>query len=436
MSFDPAALTDEQRLRVIDGSLSVSEVSGDDSNVTPIELLAELLPSGFNDKGAPSPVNAGALTSMFSTVMEKRPKFIRWNLMSQEVEINGQPLSPHQQECIYIPLQQRGYSAKKTDSKDALAMAAQADAYHPVRDYLESIRSTPKADITRLASIYLRPVDFQGEQTIYDRMLFKTLVGAVKRAYEPGCQHDTCCVLKGAQGLRKTTFWRSLFRKYFSIFRGKIGDKDALLTVHASWALELGELDSITSSTHAGHLKNFLTTETDHFRPPYAAKAAPCPRPSIFVGSCNRGDFLYDDTGERRWWIIPCETTGNDKIDIASLALDVDGIWAAAIAAYEDGAETFLSDDDEALNADLNGDYTADNAAETPVANFIREHAAVGYIDPHELTTSVGSQMAGSISTAQLQRLVKDAMTRQGWSLRRGTADQFGPSRPRKWFRT
>jgi predicted P-loop ATPase len=432
--FDPASLTADQRTQVLNGSISVAEVL--DKNLTPIELLAAQLDFGFNDKGGLSPASAGALATMFSAVMQKRSKFIRWNLMSQEVEINGQPLSPHQQECIYIPLQQRGYAAKKTDAKDALAMAAQADAYHPVRDYLESVRSTPKADITRLASIYLRPIDFQADQTIYDRMLFKTLVGAVKRAYEPGCQHDTCCVLKGPQGLRKTTFWRTLFRKYFSIFRGKIGDKDALLTVHASWALELGELDSITSSTHAGHLKNFLTTETDHFRPPYAAKAAPCPRPSIFVGSCNRGDFLYDDTGERRWWIIPCETPDNGKIDIKSLALDVDGIWAAAIAAYEDGAETFLSDDDELLNADLNGDYTADNAAETPVANFIREHASVGYIDPHELITAIGGQMAGSISTAQLQRLAKDAMTRQGWSLRRGPVDQFGPSRPRKWFRT
>jgi predicted P-loop ATPase len=436
MTINPAELTPDQRLRVIEGSLAVSEVIGDNTSTTPIEQLAALLPTGFNDKGAPSPANAGALTSMISTLMENRSGLIRWNLMSQEVEINAQPLSPHQQECIYIPIQQQGWSAKKTDAKDALVMAASADAYHPVQDYLNSVRNAPKADITRLASTYLRPGDLNGDQTIYDRMLYKTLVGAVKRAYEPGCQHDTCCVLKGAQGLRKTTFWRTLFRKYFSIFRGKIGDKDALLTVHASWALELGELDSITSSTHAGHLKNLLTTEVDHFRPPYAAKAAPCPRPSIFVGSCNRGDFLYDDTGERRWWIIPCKTIGNNKIDIAALALNVDAIWAAAIAAYEDGASTFLSDDDEALNADLNGDYSADNAAEAPVLNFLREHACQSFIDPHELLTAVATALNGAVPTGQVQRLTKDAMTRQGWSLRRGSADHFGPTRPRKWFRT
>jgi predicted P-loop ATPase len=435
MDFNPADLSDEQRFEVMNGSLGLSEV-GAMPEQTSVQLLASLLPLGLDDKGKPSPINAGGLTTLLLDLMTRRKGFIRWNIMSQEVEIKGAPLSPQEQECIYIPLQQRGYAARKTDAKDALAMAAQSDAYHPVRDYLESVRSKRKADITRLASLYLRPEDFDGAQTIYDRMLFKTLVGAVKRAYEPGCLHDTCLVLKGDQGLRKTTFWRTLFRKHFAIFRGKIGDKDSLLTVHGNWGLELGELDSITSQTHAGHLKNFLSTETDHFRPPYAAKAAPCPRPSIFVGSCNRGDFLYDDTGERRWWIIPCHVPGNGKIDIESLALDVDGIWAAAIAAYEDGASTYLDDSDEAENNELNRDYTADNILEGPVCRFITEHAGAASLDPNELMNSVGKDISGSMTTRQMQSLVKDAMTRAGWSLRRGSEELFGPARPRKWFRT
>ena len=166
---------------------------------TPIEELAEALPPGRDEKGKCTSVTAGDLTSMLSVVMNRQQGFIRWNLMSQEGEVNGSPLSDHQQECIYIPIQQRGYLARKSDAKDALAMAAQADAYHPVRDYLDSVRSGPKVDITRLASFYLRPADLESspdEPTIYDRMLFKTLVGAVKRAYEPGCLFDTCTVLK------------------------------------------------------------------------------------------------------------------------------------------------------------------------------------------------------------------------------------------------
>jgi len=220
MTFDPESLTDEQRTAVLNNEVSLSEL-GFLPKQTPVEELAALLPDGHTDKGGCSQINAGGLTSLFTSVMDERSGVIRWNLMSQEVEVNGSALSAHQQECIYIPIQQRGYMASKADAKDALAMAAQADAYHPVRDYLDSVRQGRKADITRLASLYLRPEDFSGPQTIYDRMVFKTLVGAVKRAYEPGCLHDTCLVLKGDKGIRKTTFWRTLFRKFFAIFRGK-----------------------------------------------------------------------------------------------------------------------------------------------------------------------------------------------------------------------
>ena len=82
---------------------------------------------------------------------------------------------------------------------------------------------------------------------------------------------------------------RKLFGKHFAIFRGPIDDADALLTVHP---MRLDSVNSTTSSVaHAGHLKTSYRP-SDHYRPPYAGKAVPCPRPSIFIGSCNRGDFF------------------------------------------------------------------------------------------------------------------------------------------------
>ena len=155
----------------------------------PVHVLASTLPSGIDEKGKRTAIRAGDLTTMFTTVMQdpQHRDLVRWNLMSQDVEINGITLSPHEQECIYIPIQQRGYDVNKRDAKDALAAAAQENAFHPVRDYLDNIRHGDRTDITRLASTFLRPADFDGPQTIYDRMLHKTLVAAVKRAYEPGC---------------------------------------------------------------------------------------------------------------------------------------------------------------------------------------------------------------------------------------------------------
>ena len=412
----------------------VAQLALIEGNATPqaanvVPDFAGSLPSGYDIKGSHSKVNAGQLVDLITTAMQGRPNWIAWNLMSQEVEINGRPLSPTEQGNIYIPLQQRGWSVSKGEAMDALAMAAQTNVIHPVQSYLESLRGTRAADISRLASTYLRPADLEGDQTIYDRMLQKTLVGAVARAYLPGCQHDTCCVLKGGQGIKKTTFWRTLFGEHFAIHRGSIGDKDTLLVVHANWGLELGELDSITSQTHAGHLKNFLTTAVDHFRPPYGVKVAPCPRPSIFVGSCNAGSFLHDDTGERRWWIIPCELPDDQQIDTDALALVRDEIWAGALALYKQKHPTFLDRADELANADLNLEYSADNPLEIPIDKYLRKNSTAEHIYPDDLLAAMKDCAPGA-SINQQQRWIHAAMTQRKWVKHRVKLDG---SRPRLW---
>lgn len=424
MTYSAIEKTFADQLALIEGTVIPETV-----NVVPD--FAELLPNGYNEKGKHSKINAGQLVDLITAAMQGRPNWIAWNLMSQEVEVNGRPLSPTEQSSIYIPLQQRGWSVSKGEAIDALAMAAQTNAIHPVRSYLESLRGTRVADISRLASTYLRPADLEGEQTIYDRMLQKTLVGAVARAYSPGCQHDTCCVLKGAQGIKKTTFWRTLFGEHFAIHRGKISDKDTLLVVHANWGLELGELDGITSQTHAGQLKNFMTTAVDHFRPPYGSKVAPCPRPSIFVGSCNAGSFLYDDTGERRWWIIPCELPDDQQINTDALAAVRDEIWAGALALYKQKHPTFLDRADELANADLNLDFAADNPLEVPIAKYLGQHSTVDCIYPDDLLAAM-KDFAHGASVTQQQRWIHAAMTQRKWSKRKVSV---GGERLKLWRR-
>ena len=142
-------------------------------------------------------------------------------------------------------------------------------------------------------------------------------------------------------------------------------------------------------------------------------------------------DSLYDDTGERRWWIIPCDVPS--KIDTEALTALRDAMWAQATADYFSGLETFLGDDDEADNTELNRNYTADNILEGPVNSFLAGHVGAEYIDPNELLEAVRDT---GMTTQKNQMLIKDAMTRMGWSLRRGSAAEFGPNRPRKWFRT
>ena len=394
----------------------------------PVAALVRQLPGGRDEKGKSARLNAGGLTTLLQ-VNGFADRF-RFNLLTLEVELDGEELSGSQAETAYVYFQQQGYDITPQAAFDALRTIAEQQSFHPVRDYLDGLRDVEPVDITRLASRYFRPADLSGPQSIYDRMMLKTLVAAVARVVDPGMKHDTCTVLKGGQGLRKTTFWSTLFGAYFAVFRNNINDKDALLCVHQHWGLEMGELDNITSSFKAGALKNFLTTQEDSFRPPYGRKVSKLPRPSIFVGSCNRSDFLHDETGERRWWVIPLELEVGQKIDIDNLIRDRDGIWKAANELFRSGYQTWLDDQDDALNNELNKDFAADSIAEVPVGQYLDRYGAAGPVDKHELEVYVANEL--ELSVDKIRKEVKSEMLRRGWTMVRPRNQGVGPRR-RKW---
>jgi predicted P-loop ATPase len=200
------------------------------------------------------------------------------------------------------------------------------------------------AYIGGLATAYLRPEDVAaGGQTLYDHMIRCTLIGAVRRAFEPGCKHDTATVLMGDQGARKSSFWSALGGAFFSDALGDISSKDDLMVLHRSWIMEWAELDHIMGRKHAGVVKAFLTQGTDLFRVPYGKATEAFPRRGIIVGSTNRQTgFLVDDTGNRRFWVIPTTRTEANPIDTATLMAERDAIWAGAVAAYRAGEANYL----------------------------------------------------------------------------------------------
>jgi len=188
-------------------------------------------------------------------------------------------------------------------------------------------------------------------------MLRCTLIGAVRRAFNPGSKHDTACVLMGDQGARKSSFWASLGSGFYSDALGDCTSKDDLMVLHRSWIMEWAELDHIMGRRHAGQVKAFLSQSTDMFRVPYGKATETFPRRGIIVGSTNRSNgFLVDDTGNRRFWVIPTSKTEADPIDTPSLAAERDAIWSAAVAAY-------LAGDDSHLPPDLALQVTAENEA-------------------------------------------------------------------------
>ncbi|MEB3325836.1 MAG: virulence-associated E family protein [Cyanobacteriota bacterium] len=306
-------------------------------------------------------------------------------------ELDGGTIPVHFLEEFYIALSERGWNIDKGKAFDVVVKVARENSYHPVAQYLNHIADDDgiePVDLDTLASRYLGTSD-----CLYDEMLTTTLVGAVARALEPGTKFDTCCVLRGPQGIGKSTFWRTLASPLWFCDTPQDQDKDLKLAIHTCWIYELAELDALTCKKEAAQVKAMLSSPVDQFRPPYGRGTEKHPRRSILVGTCNRDDFLRDETGSRRFWVIEA----NHRPDTEALRHDRDRIWKAALLAYCRGKLPILSPASQAESDRRNQGY----APEHPWLGLLERWARQA---PAEFTTDQVLIGACCVGEKQIQR--------------------------------
>jgi len=324
---------------------------------------------------------------------------LRWNIFTKAIELDQKPIEHI--EHFYLKLAQQGVKVTKDLAADAVHVVALENPYDPVREYLEHVADhVPPAPIDHLSTAYLRPTDQPG--SLYDAMLKATLIAAVRRVFEPGCKHDSACVLMGPQGCGKSTFWRNLGGLWFSDALRDIGSKDDLMVLHRSWIMEWAELDHITGRKHAGQIKAFLTQQTDLFRAPYQRTTESFPRRSIIVGSTNRDTgFLVDDTGNRRFWVIP--VTAAPQIPVDGLLLERDAIWSAAVAAYRAGEPNHLTRDHADLVDRENETYLVDSPWKSAIQEWITRNLGRPITSELILTEAIGKPVERQGRSDQMQ---------------------------------
>jgi len=229
--------------------------------------------------------------------------------------------------------------ATRDDVAAAVSAIGYRAAFHPVRDYLESLEWDGAGRIDSWLANYLGAVVPENDRDLRSLMYYAKvgawwLISAIARIYRPGCQADHVLLLEGAQGVGKSTTLRVLFGEWFSDTPIQIGNKDSYGALRGVWGYELAELDSFNRAESSAS-KAFFSTVQDKYRPPFGKRDILAKRQNVFAGTTNHDQYLRDSTGNRRYWPVRCTTVrlrGDD-----SLEADVNQLWAEALARFRLG---------------------------------------------------------------------------------------------------
>ena len=219
------------------------------------------------------------------------------------------------------------FTPKTADALGAVVVAAEANRFHPVREYGASLIWDGVHRLDFWLHLYLG-----AEATIYNSLVGKMfMLGAVARVEQPPVKMDNVLIFEGLQGLGKSTALKILAGDWFTDTPLVLGDKDGFQQMQGVWIIELAELDSFNKAEHT-RAKQFFGSQTDRFRPSYGRLTQTFPRQCVFAGSTNQSEYLRDATGNRRYWPVSCTF-----MDAEALARDRDQLWAEAWHRYREG---------------------------------------------------------------------------------------------------
>lgn len=198
-----------------------------------------------------------------------------------------------------------------------ISVIADKNRFNPVRTWLTCY---PWDGCDRWPVVY-EILGIEGQQnTKYQTYIRKWFMQSVAMAMNDLARPrsaDGALVLQGEQGCGKTLFFRKMASGGANWFAEGVSidftNKDTVIKGTSAWITELGELDS-TLKREQSALKAFITAESDDIRLPYARSSVKRARCTSFCGTVNPENFLRDETGSRRFWVIPVK-----KIDVDTL---------------------------------------------------------------------------------------------------------------------
>jgi len=294
---------------------------------------------------------------------------IRLNLLSERIDIvkpvgwprSGKTLNDTDMKYILRRMEKYGISSEKK-IESAIRIVANENRYHPIRDYLNSLKWDGIERIAHVLHHFLGATE--DEYTCEAMKIF--LLGAIKRVFQPGCKFETMLCLVGGQGCGspvatskcckhfeapteptgetgKVHLFRLLAVKdeWFSDDLRRLDDDNVYRKLQGHWIIEMSEMIATANAKSIEEIKSFLSKQKETYKIPYETHPADRLRQCVFAGTTNRQDFLpRDRTGNRRFIPIPVDAElaevhilDNEEESRAY----INQLWAEALTIYNSG---------------------------------------------------------------------------------------------------
>lgn len=313
------------------------------------------------------PVLAGAIRRNEFNCRNDIVRNMPWNR-------RGDPIIDIDEKNIRLYLERNYGLTSKEKIESAIAIVANEDSFHPIRERLEGLIWDGKERIRVALHHFLGAAvdDYTGE------VMRMHMLAAISRVYEPGCKYDIALCLVGPQGGGKSTFFRFLAieDRWFTDDLHKIEDSKVYEKLNGHWIIELGEMGALVNAKSIEEMKSFLTRKSETYRTPYDKHPEDHERQCVFCGTSNDMQFLpFDRTGNRRFapvLVNPALAEVHILADEEASRTYILQMWAEAMVLYRQGDfKLTFSEEMEAYAHEMQKEFMPEDTELGMIENYI-----------------------------------------------------------------
>lgn len=320
--------------------------------------------------------------------------------------ITGVPEIRYESMLTHFTDQYTRLGARTSNSRihEHMSQIADANRYNAAKCYLEVnyVIHGESRGIDELIAAFT----IKNDSELHRSLIRKWLCQCVAMAHnEQGAYGaDGVLVLKGPQGIGKTTFFRkccSIGMRYFTEGAFFDGSKDKVMASTSAWITELGELPR--SMKDSDSMKAFITSATDKYRAPYDKKEDEHPRFTSFGATTNEDAFLKDDAN-RRYWVV--ELAG---IDLKALnEVSFEKVWAEAYSDFRrHGAHSFrLTPEERRQMEGINSSYRIESEEERLIRDLFDWEQPVEEWKEYT-ATQIAELIGHNVSVRRVTKVIK-----------------------------